>query len=62
MPPFLKRFDVRVSLIYGIAATLWILFSDRVIEIISGGNQARLAEINTAEGLGFVAVTTLLLA
>ena len=59
MAAFFKRFDVRVTAVYGIVAALWIIISDRLLAIISP--QRLLWEINTWKGLGFVAVTALAL-
>src|SRR5690242_2488439 len=59
MAAFFKRFDVRVTAVYGIVAALWIIISDRLIAAMSPQNM--FADINTLKGLGFVAVTALAL-
>lgn len=54
------RVIVRIVLLYALFAALWILFSDRVLELVLNG-QSRLMAANTVKGLIFVAVTSLLL-
>ncbi len=57
MRALFKRFDVRVSLIYCLFASLWIIVSDTLV----AGNPGLPGNLNTLKGLGFVAVTTVLL-
>lgn len=61
MRALLKQFDVRVSVIYGIVATLWIVLSDTLTALFFSGNQAMSMTISLVKGLGFVGVTTLAL-
>ncbi len=59
MLQFLKRFDVRISVLYGVIATIWIVFSDAVAVLIFGNNHPLENVINLFKGLGFVVLTTL---
>ncbi len=61
MRAFLGRFEFRVSAVYGIVATLWIVFSDSLTASLWAGNQPMSMTISLLKGLGFVAVTTLAL-
>ncbi|MEW6133231.1 MAG: PAS domain-containing protein [Pseudomonadota bacterium] len=54
------RAIVRVVLLYAVFAALWILFSDRALELVFHDPRS-LMFANTLKGLFFVAVTTLLL-
>ncbi len=58
---FLKRFDVRVSVGYGIIATLWILFSDQFLTILMTENLQLSAQFSLFKGLAFVWVTAIIL-
>ncbi len=58
---FLTRFDVRVSVGYGIVATLWILFSDQLLAILMTENLRLSAQFSLLKGLAFVWVTTIIL-
>ena len=51
---------LRISLVYTAVATLWVLFSDRLLEALIPDLE-RLTTWQTLKGLGFVAVTTLLI-
>lgn len=51
---------LRVVLIYGVAAALWILFSDKAVEILFD-DPAQIIQASMAKGWLFVAVTSLLL-
>ncbi|WP_417066848.1 EAL and GGDEF domain-containing protein [Niveibacterium terrae] len=53
------RFIAGVTLAYGVAASLWILLSDRLIE--SFADVSEIAWFATAKGLSFVLVTSALL-
>ncbi len=55
---YLKRFDIRISLIYGIIAILWISFSDFFPLFFFSDNHAIQTAANTLIGWGFVLVTT----
>ncbi len=61
MSQLYKRLDVRISVTYGVVATLWIIFSDTIALRLFGNNYPLEALINVSKGLGFVAVTTLAL-
>lgn len=58
---FLTRFDVRVSVGYGIVATLWILFSDHLPNILITKDLELSAEFSLLKGLAFVWVTATIL-
>ena len=51
---------LRISLVYTAVATLWVLFSDRLLEALIPDLE-RLTTWQTLKELGFVAVTTLLI-
>lgn len=55
------RFDVRISLIYGTIATLWIIGSDYLVGLLTVENRQLFAALSQLKGLGFVAVTTIAL-
>jgi transcriptional regulator with GAF, ATPase, and Fis domain len=59
MVAWFKRFDLRISIVYAIVATLWIILSDHLLRVVS--SDANLMALNTWKGLGFVAVTTVAL-
>lgn len=59
MPNFLKRFDVRVTLIYGVIAALWIILSDTLVSILFGAQSTLSTAVSIFKGLGFVVVTML---
>ncbi|MCC6614949.1 MAG: PAS domain-containing sensor histidine kinase [Anaerolineae bacterium] len=61
MRTLLSRFDVRVSLAYGIVATLWILLSDSALVFLAGGNTSIIATVGALKGVGFMVVTTVAL-
>jgi PAS domain S-box-containing protein len=61
MRRWLSRFDVRVSLIYAVVATAWILGSDLLVSRLFADQPAWFDVINTLKGLGFVVVTALVL-
>ena len=52
---------VRVAGIYGVVASLWIMFSDRLIGLAADGPH-QLTQMQTYKGWGFVAITAALLA
>ncbi|HVO42634.1 MAG TPA: PAS domain S-box protein, partial [Aggregatilineales bacterium] len=58
---FLERFDVRVSLVYGIVATLWIVFSDTLVGLLFASSQPMTTAFSLLKGLSFVGITTLAL-
>lgn len=53
----IKRFDIRVSMVYATIATLWIILSDSFLAVFLDGNVTELAGFSILKGLGFVAVT-----
>ncbi|MBZ0319299.1 MAG: PAS domain S-box protein [Anaerolineae bacterium] len=53
----IKRFDIRVSMVYATIATLWIILSDSFLALFLNGNVTKLAGFSILKGLGFVAVT-----
>lgn len=53
----IKRFDIRVSMVYATIATLWIILSDSFLALFLNGNVTELAGFSILKGLGFVAVT-----
>jgi PAS domain S-box-containing protein len=55
-----RQTALKVVLIYAAFATAWILLSDEVL-FTATGNAAQIASISELKGLGFVAITTLLL-
>lgn len=55
------RLDVRVTLAYVVVALLWIVFSDRLLELLVSGNEALLVTISTMKGAAFVLVSALAL-
>jgi PAS domain S-box-containing protein len=59
MTRFIKRFDVRISVLYGVVATLWILFSDTLAFLLFGNNIRLDGTVSLFKGLGFVAVTAM---
>lgn len=61
MRAFLGRFDVRISLAYGIIAALWIVLSDSAMALIFAANPSMLAVVSVYKGLGYVLVTSLAL-
>lgn len=61
MSQLLKRLDVRISVVYGVIATLWIIFSDTIALRLFGNNHPLEALINMSKGLLFVALTTIAL-
>jgi len=54
----LSGIALRTSLIYAVLASLWILFSDRLV-VFYFSNPRIIGEISTIKGCGFVAVTAL---
>ena len=56
----LAQVVLRTSLLYGLGAGLWILFSDRVLVCIVS-DPVTIGRLSTYKSLGFVVVTTLLL-
>jgi PAS domain S-box-containing protein len=61
MRSLLNRIDFRVSIVYFITATLWILLSDNALNLVFSGIPALFSAISVLKGWGFVAVTTLAL-
>jgi two-component system sensor histidine kinase/response regulator len=55
-----NRIALRTSLLYGLAATLWILLSDRVLTTVFS-DPSSIYRLQTYKGLAFVAVTASLL-
>lgn len=58
MPGISKRFDVRITIFYSIVASLWIVFTDSLLNLAFAGNPAMLGALSGLKGLGFVLVTT----
>jgi len=58
---FLARFDVRVSIGYGIIATLWILISDKLLTMLMTENLQLSAKFILLRGLVFIWITSLIL-
>ena len=56
----LANIALRTSLIYGIAASLWILLSDRILDALVLDPQ-QIAVLQTYKGWAFVALTAVLL-
>lgn len=61
MRSIFNRFDIRISLLYFLAASLWIIASDTLIVKLLANNPRLFESLNTFKGLGFVVVTTGLL-
>ncbi|MBX3010377.1 MAG: PAS domain S-box protein [Caldilineaceae bacterium] len=61
MYPWIERFDLRVSLSYGILATAWILISDYVVAWFTQGNEALFISLSQVKGIGFIAITAVAL-
>jgi len=61
MRMLLSRFDVRVSVAYGVVAILWIFLSDSLLIFLSNGNSAVMATVGALKGIGFITITTLAL-
>ena len=61
MRAFLERFDVRITIVYGIVATLWIIFSDALLAALATETDHLFTRLSQVKGLGFVAVTSLAL-
>lgn len=61
MRAFLERFDVRITIVYGIVATLWIIFSDALLATLATETDHLFTRLSQVKGLGFVAVTSLAL-
>ncbi|MBZ0303767.1 MAG: PAS domain-containing protein, partial [Anaerolineae bacterium] len=59
MRALLQRFDIRVSVAYGLVATLWIVLSDLILAAVFAGNLPVLTALSTVKGLLYVLVTTL---
>lgn len=57
----LARLDLRVTLTYLVVSLLWIVFSDRVMEVVASGNQPLLVSMSTAKGTLFVIISGLVL-
>jgi PAS domain S-box-containing protein len=57
MSVFLNRLDIRVSVGYGLVATLWILFSDSLLDLFFSGDLPLWRVVSALKGLGFVLVT-----
>lgn len=53
------RFIIRVTLLYGMLATAWILLSDTLLNLFD--DPAAMVRLSTVKGIAFVAVTALLL-
>ncbi len=61
MLQIIKRFEIRVSLLYGVTSILWIVFSDSLAVLLFSSNPALQASVSMFKGIGFVLVTTLAL-
>ncbi|HUN05233.1 MAG TPA: PAS domain S-box protein [Aggregatilineales bacterium] len=61
MANIFNRLDVRITLFYGLFASLWIVGSDTIVAILQAQFPSVSDSINTYKGLGFVFITTLLL-
>ncbi len=53
--------SIRISLVYLIAGILWILISDQILVLITGGDAQILARLQTFKGWFFILFTTLIL-
>ncbi|MCC5796741.1 MAG: EAL domain-containing protein [Methylophaga sp.] len=51
---------MRIALLYGVFATIWIIYSDRFLVMVAGDDVAMLATMQTWKGLLFVSITILL--
>ncbi|MBW4438466.1 MAG: PAS domain S-box protein [Pleurocapsa minor GSE-CHR-MK-17-07R] len=61
MPKLLSRFDIRITLLYFLAASAWIIASDTMLNSLLTNSALGADVLNMLKGLGFVAVTTTLL-
>lgn len=61
MRDLLKRLDIRVSLAYLLAASLWIFIFDTLITDLLAGYQLLIQPYHTIKDIGFVVVTTIVL-
>lgn len=61
MHPIFSRSDIRISLLYFLAASLWIIGSDTLVVKLLLNNPVLSENLNIFKGLGFVVVTTVLL-
>jgi PAS domain S-box-containing protein len=61
MANIFNRLDVRITLLYALFASLWIIGSDNIVAILQAQFPSVSDSINTYKGLGFVFITTLLL-
>ncbi len=57
MHPLVERFDLRVSVVYAVFATLYIILSDSLLAIFINGDVTELASFSIIKGLAFVAAT-----
>jgi PAS domain S-box-containing protein len=61
MRSLFKRFDFRVSIVYFITASLWIVLSDNALNAVLSGSPRLLSAFSVLKGWGFVCITTLAL-
>src|SRR5690349_3490674 len=61
LPKLLGRLDVRVTVVYAVSATLWILLSDTIVGFLFAGNPTETLTISVWKGWGFVLLTSLAL-
>lgn len=61
MIEIIKRFDVRISLIYALVAGVWIIASDTLAFVLFANNADTATVVGIMKGIGFVLLTTALL-
>lgn len=61
MRTLLSRFDIRITTLYFLAASVWIIASDTLLNNLLTNSALAPNTVNILKGLGFVAVTTSLL-
>lgn len=61
MRHWLQRFDVRVSLVYALAATLWIVLSDSLVASLLNDSSPDIMLVGVLKGIGFVGATAVAL-
>jgi PAS domain S-box-containing protein len=59
MAQFIKRFEVRITVIFGVFSTLWIIFSDTLTSLLFGNNPAIEDAISIFKGIAFVLTASL---
>jgi PAS domain S-box-containing protein len=61
MRHWLQRFDVRVSLVYALVATLWIVLSDSLVASLLNDASPDIMLVGVLKGIGFVGATAVAL-